>query len=471
MTYLVYARKYRPLTFDEVIGQKAVVQTLKNAVSGNRVAQAYLFSGMRGVGKTTTARILAKALNCQHGPTPEPCNKCEFCSAVNEDRSVDVLEIDGASNRGIDEVRSLREGIKYKPLHSRYKVIIIDEVHMLTSPAFNALLKTLEEPPPHTVFIFATTEYHKVPMTIVSRCQHFEFKKISKNEMVRHLLNITQKENVTISSLGLDLIAGAAEGSLRDAQSLLDQSVAFSGQVVKDEDLREILGTVNQFLFFEASSAVIEGRAKDVFSVVEKIIQNGHDLRFFYKQFINHFRNCLLVKILDDPGEIISLAPEELKNYQEAVSDVTEEDILRYLNALQEAEQGMRYSSHPRIYFETLLVKLCHFKNIVFLKDLLSEMEEVKKKQGRPESENEKFAEGVSIKGSDKKIQPPFRNKTQTEPKTGLKGKTDTEEKKRPLRGKEKEAALKDPSVQFFMDTFKARILTVEPVKPKEDKS
>ncbi len=173
MTYLIYARKYRPKTFEEMIGQKPVVQTLQNAIKNNRVAQAYIFSGMRGVGKTTAARILAKALNCQLGPTPTPCNKCEFCKAISEDRSVDVLEIDGASNRGIDEVRSLREGVKYKPIHSRYKVIIIDEVHMLTREAFNALLKTLEEPPPHTVFIFATTELHKVPATIMSRCQHF----------------------------------------------------------------------------------------------------------------------------------------------------------------------------------------------------------------------------------------------------------------------------------------------------------
>ncbi|MCK4557274.1 MAG: DNA polymerase III subunit gamma/tau, partial [Candidatus Aminicenantes bacterium] len=187
MTYLIYARKYRPQTFEEMIGQKPIVRTLQNAIKNDRVAQAYIFSGMRGVGKTTAARILAKALNCQQGPTPTPCNKCEFCKEINEDHSIDVLEIDGASNRGIDEVRSLREGVKYKPIRSRYKVIIIDEVHMLTREAFNALLKTLEEPPPHTVFIFATTEFHKVPATIVSRCQHFEFKKISQKEIIKHL--------------------------------------------------------------------------------------------------------------------------------------------------------------------------------------------------------------------------------------------------------------------------------------------
>ena len=234
MSYVIFARKYRPMTFEEMIGQKHVIQTLMNAVKNDRVAQGYIFSGMRGVGKTTTARILAKALNCQQGPTPDPCNKCEFCREINEDRSVDVLEIDGASNRGIEEVRALREGVKYKPIHSRYKVIIIDEVHMLTREAFNALLKTLEEPPPHTIFIFATTEFHKVPPTIVSRCQYFEFKKISQKEIINHLLDITKQENITISAYGLNAIAEAADGSLRDAQSLLDQAVSFSGENISD---------------------------------------------------------------------------------------------------------------------------------------------------------------------------------------------------------------------------------------------
>ena len=219
MSYVILARKYRPKTFEEVVGQKPIVQTLQNAIKAGRIGQAYIFAGMRGTGKTTVARILAKALNCQHGPTPTPCNVCEFCTEINEDSSVDVLEIDGASSRSVEDVGPIRDTAKYKPIHSRYKIIYIDEVHMLTTHAFNALLKTLEEPPERTVFIFATTEFHKVPSTITSRCQHFDFKKISQKEIINHLLAITRKENFTISSTGLSLIAQAAEGSLRDAQS------------------------------------------------------------------------------------------------------------------------------------------------------------------------------------------------------------------------------------------------------------
>jgi DNA polymerase-3 subunit gamma/tau len=355
MTYLVYARKYRPVTFEEVIGQKPVVQTLQNAIKNDRVAQAYIFSGMRGVGKTSAARILAKALNCQQGPTPTPCNKCESCKAINEDRSVDVLEIDGASNRGIDEVRSLREGVKYKPIYSRYKVIIIDEVHMLTREAFNALLKTLEEPPGHTVFIFATTEFHKVPATIVSRCQHFEFKKISQKEVINHLVDITQKENIEISPYGLNLIADAADGSLRDAQSLLDQAVAFSGEVINDEDLRQILGTINREILFESSRIIFEEKQEQVFPLVERIVDSGCDLRFFHKELIKHFRNLLLVKSVEQPQELVALTEEDLNQLKEEVKNASSEEILRYLTALQQSEQGLRFSSHPRIYLEALL--------------------------------------------------------------------------------------------------------------------
>jgi DNA polymerase-3 subunit gamma/tau len=374
MSYVILARKYRPKTFEEVVGQRPVVQTLQNAIRANRVGQAYIFSGMRGTGKTTVARILAKALNCQHGPTPTPCNVCEFCTEINEDRSVDVLEIDGASSRKVEDIGPIRDTAKYRPIHSRYKIIYIDEVHMLSDHAFNALLKTLEEPPERTVFIFATTEFEELPETIVSRCQHFEFKKISQKEIINHLLDIAQKEKITISPSGLSLIAQAAEGSLRDAQSLLDQAVAFSGEVVQDDDLKVILGTVSRDLLFECSSMIFAQAPAGAFALVEKVMEKGYDLRSFYKELIRHFRDLMLIRSVKEPEELLPLNPEELQQLRQEADKASLEEILRYLQAFQQAEQGMRYTSHPQIYLETLLVKLCHFQRIIPLQELLEEV-------------------------------------------------------------------------------------------------
>ncbi|MGB2844351.1 MAG: DNA polymerase III subunit gamma/tau [Candidatus Aminicenantaceae bacterium] len=466
MTYLIYARKYRPDTFEKLIGQKPVVQTLQNAIKNDRIAQAYIFSGMRGVGKTTAARVLAKTLNCQHGPSPTPCNKCEFCKEINEDRSIDVLEIDGASSRGIDAVRELREGVKYKPIRSRYKVIIIDEVHMLTPEAFNALLKTIEEPPPHTVFIFATTEFHKVPATIISRCQHFEFKKISHKDIIKHLLQIAEEEKIKISSFGLNLIAEAADGSLRDAQSLLDKAVAFSGEVINDDDLKEILGTISRDFLFAFSGSILQEKPDEVFPLVEKVIENGYDLRFFYKELIQHFRNLLLVKSVQDPQDLLPLNEEDMKVLKEEAQKASQEELLRYLVALQQGEQGLKFSSHPRIYLETFLVKLCHFKQITSLKDIMKEFEIIKKELKSPSGKSftrensqnqEDFQENLPPEAHNQKI-----NEIISE---------DTGEEKS-KREREIETALKDPSIQSFMDTFKAKVLSVEPIKGtnKKDK-
>ncbi len=476
MSYVIFARKYRPMRFEKMIGQKHVVQTLMNAVKYDRVAQAYIFSGMRGVGKTTTARILAKALNCQHGPTPDPCNKCEFCNEINEDRSVDVLEIDGASNRGIDEVRSLREGVKYKPIHSRYKVIIIDEVHMLTREAFNALLKTLEEPPPHTIFIFATTEFHKVPATIVSRCQHFEFKKISQKDIINHLLDITKEESITISSFGLNMIAEAADGSLRDAQSLLDKAVSFSGENISDEDLKEVLGAINREVLFDFSGAILEEKPDRVFPLVESVIEKGYDLRFFFKELIQHFRNLLLVKSVQNPGEILALSDEDLKALAQEGDKASAEDFLRYLVALQQGEPGLKYSSYPRIYLEALLVKLCHFRKIVPLEDIIQDIEAMKKDLGRTPTgekssmppdkreERQKFPKPVSIaKESPAKKEAEYTSdKPEVIPEERAKQKTGTVHK-------EEKSVTKDPTVKYFLDTFKAQVLTVESGKKRKE--
>ena len=383
MSYLIFARKYRPKAFEEVIGQKSVVRTIQNAIQSNRISQAYLFSGMRGTGKTTVARILAKALNCVDGPTPQPCNRCEFCTAINEDRAIDVLEIDGASNRGIDEIRALRESLKYKAIYTRYKVVIIDEVHQITKDGFNALLKTLEEPPPNTIFVFATTEFHKVMPTIVSRCQHFEFRKISHKDIINHLMEITKKESITISPAGLAMIAEAADGSMRDAQSLLDQAVAFSGENIRDDDLKTILGTFGPDVLFRFSTAVLEEKPEDIFPLVENIVAGGYDLRFVYGKLIEHFRALLLVRSVEKPEDLLLASAEELQAIRVQAAKATAEDLLRYLLALQQAEPGLKYSAMPRIYLEAFLIKLCHFRKIVPLQELIRDVEALRKEPQR----------------------------------------------------------------------------------------
>ncbi|MCI4445810.1 MAG: DNA polymerase III subunit gamma/tau [Candidatus Aminicenantes bacterium] len=377
--YLVLARKYRPKKFSEVVGQQAVIKTLQNAIREKRIAHAYLFSGMRGVGKTTVARILAKALNCEHGPTPEPCNQCFTCTAINEERLLDFIEIDGASNRGIEDVKALRESIQYEPMHSRYRVIIIDEVHQLSRDAFNALLKTLEEPPTRTIFIFATTEFHKVPKTIASRCQHFVFKKLSSADIIGHLTYIAGQEGFTISPYSLKLIAEAADGSLRDAETLLDQVISFSGPQVNDQETEEVLGVINRSLFDNFSRVIISGQAAEIFPLVEALVSSGYDLRYFYSGLIEYFRHLLVVKMIDNPEQLLFLPAEEINRLKERASGLIPEEILRYILMLQEGEAGLKYSTQPRIFLESYLVKLCLLPGLKKIEKALEEIEELKK--------------------------------------------------------------------------------------------
>ena len=486
MAYEIFARKYRPMTFEDVVGQKAVVQTLQNAIKANRVAQAYIFSGMRGVGKTTAARILAKALNCAQGPTPTPCNACESCVGVNEDRALDGLEIDGASNRGIDDIRQLREAVRYKPIQSRYKVIIIDEVHQVTGPAFNALLKTLEEPPPSTVFIFATTEYQKVPPTILSRCQHFEFRNIGQREMADHLALIAGREGISISPAGLHLIADVSQGSLRDAESLLDQAVAFCGNEVGDEALKEILGLIDRRLLLEFSSAVIEGNPARLFPLVESVIERGYDLRAFYKELIRHFRNLLLVRTVPEPGDLLPLGAEALAGLRAEAEKTGVEDLLRYLTALQQGEAGLKYSSHPRIYFETSLVRLSHFQKLVPIGEMIEDLDRLKRELGvaglsseAPPDRSEAASAAHPAPREPVAPPPPAAQRPQPPAGSGRERSPAPEKAAAPAReaGSERirrardiEAALKDPSFRTFDATFKARVVAVEPMtKPDEE--
>jgi DNA polymerase-3 subunit gamma/tau len=375
LSYQVLARKYRPQTFEEVVGQAPIVTTLQNAVAQNRIHHAYLFSGLRGVGKTTVARLLAKALNCAEGPTATPCNRCASCREIAESRSLDVLEIDGASNRGIDAVRELRETVRYAPARDRYKVTIIDEVHMLTPEAWNALLKTLEEPPPHVVFLFATTEHRKIPLTILSRCQHFEFRKIAESETIAHLKRMAEGEKATVPAAVLGLIARMAEGSLRDAQSALDQVIAFSGTTVTEERARTILGVIDRDLVTGFYDAV---RARDVgrlVGIVATVFERGYLPVQFLEDLMAHGRDLLLARALPDPSPHLEGDPAEVRALVERAAAFTEDEILRLLELLTREEPRLKNTGHPRYLFEALAIKLARLADLKPLEEILARLE------------------------------------------------------------------------------------------------
>ena len=372
MSYQVLARKWRPQTFAEIVGQGATAETLRNAISQNRIAHAYLFAGARGVGKTTTARILAKALNCQQGPTVNPCNDCASCREVTSGQSIDVLEIDAASNRGIDEIRELRESVRYRAARDRYKVFIIDEVHMLTTEAFNALLKTLEEPPAHVVFILATTELHKVPGTILSRCQHFNFRAISYREIFERLALIAGEERVRIGERALSAIARASEGSLRDGESLLDQAISLCGQEVKEEQVRDLLGVVPQQLLQDVAAAVIARDSKQVLALVEQVLTSGRNPQQLVRELMGHFRNLLMVKIAGKDSQLVAAPAEDLARLQTVSAQLSEEDVTRFFQILVATDGELRGSAHPRLHLELGLVRMVQAKRLAALEDLLA---------------------------------------------------------------------------------------------------
>ncbi len=374
MSYQVIARKWRPQTFDEIVGQDVIAQTLKNAVEQNRIAHAYLFAGARGVGKTSTARILAKALNCLQGPTVTPCNVCDTCKEITAGNSIDVLEIDAASNRGIDEIRELRENVKYAAAKDRFKIFIIDEVHMLTTEAFNALLKTLEEPPPQVVFILATTELHKVPSTILSRCQHFNFRAIRYQEILDQLTRIAEREQIQVSPESLHAIARASEGSMRDAQSQLEQIVSFCGNEIRDELVKDLLGVVPHQMLEEFTQAIIQSDSRGLIQLVERLSQSGLNLQHFIRELIAHVRNLMMLKIIGEDPQLIPLAPAEMARCHEFSGYFSEEDLTRFFSILVSTESDMRWSSQPRFQLEMGLMKILQAKKIVAIEELLTNL-------------------------------------------------------------------------------------------------
>ena len=375
MSYQVIARKWRPTSFSEVVGQTHVVKTLQNAIESGRIAHAYLFSGPRGVGKTTMARILAKALNCEKGPAPEPCNECSICKEIGSGYSTDVLEIDGASNTHVDNIRELRESVKYSPSRGRFRIYIIDEVHMLSSHAFNALLKTLEEPPPHVIFVFATTEPHKIPATIHSRCQRFEFRRIPTRVVAEKLKEIADAEGIAIDDEAVYLIARESEGSLRDAQSMLDQLIAFSGERIGKEDVRDVFGLMDRSLLATLLECIVDRDGAGCLNVVEKINDFGYDLKKLLGELIEYVRDLIVIKVCDD-RKIVELPENEfshLKGLSERI-EMRRADLL--FSVLSRGYEELTRSSTPRFSLEMTLLRACNLEDLKDIAELLRAVRE-----------------------------------------------------------------------------------------------
>ena len=369
--FVVTARKWRPQRFEDVIGQEHITSTLKNAIKENRIAHAYLFTGPRGVGKTTTARILAKTLNCENRKNSEPCNECEMCKSIQNSQLIDIIEIDGASNRGIDEIRTLRDSVKYAPSRGKYKVYIIDEVHMLTKESFNAFLKTLEEPPEHIIFIFATTDVHKVPLTIISRCQRYDFRRIQLDKIKETLKMIADSEKINIDDKTLTIIAKKADGALRDAESYFDQVVAFSKGKIDAELVNQMLNLIDEEFYFNISDAVIEKNYKIVFETSQQIYQNGWDFIDFLEGLLEHFRNILSALVTNSTNSIetADIFKERYLAYSETF---TESDILRILNFLNKSQQELRFAQNQRLKVEIILSHLIALAGSKTISELIS---------------------------------------------------------------------------------------------------
>ncbi|MDY6967931.1 MAG: DNA polymerase III subunit gamma/tau [Spirochaetota bacterium] len=377
MTYQVTARKWRPQNFDEIVFQDHISKTIRNSIKKGRVSHAYLFSGPRGVGKTTMARIIAKALNCIDGPTEIPCGRCENCIETRDGSSFDVIEIDGASNRGIDDIKELRENVNFAPIKFRYKVYIIDEVHMLTKEAFNALLKTLEEPPAHVVFIFATTEIHQIPETILSRCQKYQFKKIPIKFLVNHLKLITEKDGYFIDEKALFQIARASDGSMRDAQSLMDQLVSFSEGNISEDDALAILGIVPIDSFLNLLDFVSKTDSKEVINEIDRVASLGVDVSKYVAGFIDILRTIRLVRHGVSVDDIYGFSDDEMTHINKVADMFCDEDISVFFRIISDLENELKYSTNERICLEMALLDMINIKKRPSVAALIQKFDEL----------------------------------------------------------------------------------------------
>jgi DNA polymerase III subunit gamma/tau len=437
VSYQVFARKYRPQVFDDVLGQDHVVQTLKNAIQRGRIAHAYLFVGTRGTGKTSTARILAKALNCIHGPTVNPCGVCDSCREISQGVSLDVLEIDGASNNSVDQIRELRDNVRFAPARGHFKVYIIDEVHMLTQQAFNALLKTLEEPPAHVIFIFATTESHKVLPTILSRCQRFDLRRIPALTIAKHLAYIAGKEGVTLSQDAAAAIAVAAEGGLRDAESMLDQLVAFCGNTIGEQEVLEVFGLTSEHVVANLTRAILNQKAAEALAIVHQQAEAGKDLTKLLSDLLAFFRNLLIYKI--DPQslreEISELARTSL---EELATVVDTQRMLRLIEGISEVEATIKWAPNRKLHLEIALIRAIHMLSEVSLESVIDALENLrgdseahagKETKSSPVQEQGAVTETPKSQGTPRQVAgeaPPIKPQPEETPKDRSDQATDT---------------------------------------------
>jgi DNA polymerase III subunit gamma/tau len=396
VSYLVLARKYRPQTFEDLVGQDHVARTLANAIATGRIAHAFLFTGVRGVGKTTSARLLAKCLSCvgpdgkATGPTATPCNQCAPCVEITAGHDLDVQEIDGASYNGVDEVRRLQEGMTFRPARDRFKIYIVDEVHMLSTAAWNAFLKTLEEPPPHVKFIFATTEVHKVPVTILSRCQRYDFKLIPTQAIAKRLSEVLAREKIGADEASVQVLAREAAGSMRDAMSLLDQVIAFSGSSLTGEDVARVLGVADRKILHELATALVDGNAPACLGVVERLAQQGFDLTHVTKDILRHLRNLVVAKVCagqtsgEGPGlrELLDLADEETRDVLELAARAEPDDLSRLFQGFSKAFDDLVKSGQPRMALEMALVRLARRPPLLALDELLNRVGDLERRLG-----------------------------------------------------------------------------------------
>jgi len=377
MAYTVLARKYRPQTFADLVGQEHVTRTLSNAIRSGRVAHAFLFTGVRGVGKTSTARILAKALNCEKGPTPEPCGECGPCVDIAAGRDTDVLEMDGASNNSVEDVRRLQESIPYRPARDRFKVVIVDEVHMLSAGAFNAFLKTLEEPPPHVKFIFATTEVHKVPVTIRSRCQRYDFRLIPQAVVSRRVREILEAESIAADDAAVAIVAREAAGSMRDAQTLLDQLMAFGGDELVGEEVARVLGIADRDLLHSMAEAVLGGDGAAVLRLAEQLAARGLDMLHFARQLLELVRDMVVLRVAGADSDLVALVEEERARAVATAERVSPQELQRAFSALSKVVEDVAQSGTPRTTLEMGLVRLATRPPLLPLAELVARLEDL----------------------------------------------------------------------------------------------